>query len=391
MGETGIGRSHPDGSPDAGAPRVRQKVGRRTAAGLTAIAALVLGSFGSWATAAASDVRFSGGLTLVGQTADREGVDDSLTGSLDLFVTAESGPGAIELYVEGNTTPSPDGVAAMVPEVNGDAGTALDGEGRGRLQVSELKYDIALPGGSRLALGLIDLTAYIDTTRINNDENLQFLSAALINNPVIEVPDYTLGVVFRRPGGGGVPEVHAAVSSSNGLADNPEASYSELFDVGAADKGVFAAVESGWTSDRNVYRIGLWFNGRSHRTIRAGSPGRSNTGVWASAERRLGSHAVNLRLGASDPEVSAGDRFVSLAYQWDRGRLVLGLALAGLHASDDLEAAEDVFQFESYLSVRLAPGLFLTPSFQNVWNTGLDPSPESDRTSVFGLRLHKVF
>ena len=50
------------------------------------------------------------------------------------------GNGEWTLYVEGSTTPHSDGVSNLLPDTNADAGTALDGDGKGRLQVSVLHY-----------------------------------------------------------------------------------------------------------------------------------------------------------------------------------------------------------------------------------------------------------
>ena len=71
--------------------------------------------------------------------------------------------------------------------------------------------------------------------------------------------------------------------------------------------------------------------------------------------------------------------------------MILGVAVAGLHASNEQPGAEDLVLFETYLSIELKRGMFLTPSFQHVWNRGFDPSREANRTSVFSLRFHKMF
>ena len=267
--------------PLPGAGTRRRRACRFVLGAAVALALSCLGGGPALATDPAPDVAVSGGITAIGQVTTGGGADASLTGSLDVFVTVARRWGSFELYVEGNSTPREGGVAALVPEANGDAGSALDERDRGRLQVSELKLDLRLPGERSVAVGLVDLSAYLDATRISNDENLQFLSAPLINNPAIEFPDYTLGIVFRQPATGGVPAIHAAVTSSNGLADNPGKSYSELFDVGDDGKGVFAALEAAWKPGNRPVRVGVWWSGRDHDTLRGGSTERSNAGAWA--------------------------------------------------------------------------------------------------------------
>ena len=44
------------------------------------------------------------------------------------------------------------------------------------------------------ALGLIDSTAFIDTSKYANDENLQFLNDAFVNNPIAVLPSYNPGI-----------------------------------------------------------------------------------------------------------------------------------------------------------------------------------------------------
>jgi len=72
-----------------------------------------------------------------------------------------------------------------------------------------------------LTVGLLDPSGYLDRRRITNDENVQFLGASFVNNPTIEFPDYTLGLVYERPGNAGGPQINAVLTSSNGLIDNP--------------------------------------------------------------------------------------------------------------------------------------------------------------------------
>ena len=107
------------------------------------------------------------------------------------------------LHIEGNTTPRDDGVSTLIGESNADAGTALDDARRGRVQVSELYYTHAWQGARSLAIGMVDASAYLDISRIANDANAQFLGVSFVNNPVIEFPDYSLGMVYEQRLGDG--------------------------------------------------------------------------------------------------------------------------------------------------------------------------------------------
>jgi porin len=145
--------------------------------------------------------------------------------SFDLFLKASLLRGTVHLYVEGNTTPFHDGVSRRIPEANTDAGTALNRSGEGRIQVSELRLIWPIFQGSHVHLGLLDATGFLDVSQIANDENLFFLGGPFVNNPTIEFPDYALGAGLD----GGLTDngklCYAVIlTSSNGLADNPDVS-----------------------------------------------------------------------------------------------------------------------------------------------------------------------
>lgn len=62
-----------------------------------------------------------------------------LTGSADLFIDLRLGRALLHVYAEAATTRRAGGVSRLVPEANTDAGTALDGAGGGRIQLSEVR------------------------------------------------------------------------------------------------------------------------------------------------------------------------------------------------------------------------------------------------------------
>lgn len=79
----------------------------------------------------------TGGVTIVALHAfDSASVSDEVTASADLFVTGDAGPGHWLVYLEGNTALDDRGVSTAFGEVNADAGTALDPDRSGRIQVS---------------------------------------------------------------------------------------------------------------------------------------------------------------------------------------------------------------------------------------------------------------
>lgn len=344
-------------------------------------------------SAMARTAEIAGGVTAVYQNADDDRVDSELIGSLDLVATLEAGYGLWTLRIEGNTTPSGGHVAALFGEANGDAGSALDRNGKGRLQVSELLYSQPTEHGE-FAVGLLDMTGFLDASIVANDETAQFLAAGFVNNPTIEFPDYTLGAVFNRtpeqPGFGYI----AALGSSNGLGDNPKASYSELVDVSDKSKGVFGALELSWNRETMIYRLGAWINSADHAELAGASTDENNAGLYLSADWLNGPLTANMRLGIADKTVSEAAEFVAIAgaYQVDKITYGLGFALTG--ASGDLSGdVDDTRQVEMYVRFDVCENVRITPSVQWLENSGFDASNADfdDSVLVTGVRLSATF
>lgn len=343
----------------------------------------------------ASRLTVSGGVTAILAHADDARIDDEATASVDLNLSYPGERGEWFTYIEGNTSLQSDGVATVLIEANADAGTALDPDRGGRVQVSEVNYRLQTTHGARLTAGLIDPSSYLDRTRITNDENVQFLGVGFVNNPTIEFPDYTLGLAYERPGARARPQLNAVLASSNGLADNPNVSYSQLLQVGGTDKGVFAGLGLGWVSERQLVRVGGWLNTRSHATLSGDADDESNFGVYGVYGRSWGAHAINMRAGAANGEVSRAAGFASLAYRyhWHGHALGVGLAQTFLSGDDREAAADDTTQLELFGRFAIAARAHLTASLQWLRHSGFvaDAADPRDHAAVGGLRFHYGF
>lgn len=339
---------------------------------------------------------FEGGITAVFQRADDRRIEDEVVASLDLVATLPAGPGEWTLYIEGNTTPRTGGVSSMLPGANADAGTALDADGDGRLQVSELHYSLNGTGG-QWTLGLFDPKGFLDTSAVANDETTQFLGAPLVNNPTIKFPDYTPGIVYVREAQGTIPGLALMLTSSNGLADNEDRSYSELFSVGQEGKGVFAAAELSWSRQDTALRLGAWVNSADHERW-DGSDTASNYGLYGVLNWPLGRGTLGARIGLANPDVAEAENFVSLAWEYpvDGGAIGAGVGRAG--ASDEFRATDpgnigNLTQAEVYTRLDIWKDLQVTPSIQHIRNSGFLRSELGfDRSAVVaGLRVNYIF
>ena len=151
---------------------------------------LAVGAFNPWpAEARAADWSTSGGLTAIVQSARDGDVDSEVSGSVDLFVERTTASGTWLLYIEGSTTPDASGISSIYPTANADAGSVLNRDGDGGLQVSEFHYTYNFGDAHHLMIGLVNPSAWLDRSRITNDENHFFINGSFKNNSTIEFPN----------------------------------------------------------------------------------------------------------------------------------------------------------------------------------------------------------
>lgn len=338
-------------------------------------------------------IAVEGGITAVLQVPDDKHVDAELESSFDLVTTLPAGGGKWVIYVEGNTSPRTDGVSSLLGDANADAGSALDRDGKGRLQVSELHYFHSYRDGL-LVTGLVDVTTSLDGSEVANDETSQFLNSTLVNNPTIEFPDYSLGVVYNREASEG-KGYSLVLTSSHGLADNPNASYAQLVDVGADGKGVFAAAEAQWPRAGLELRAGAWVNTAEHSRLN-GRPGtEQNYGLYLAIDGQLETGRWNLRAGLANDAVSQASHFLSAALErpLNRATLGLGIAYTGLSDQDATPQQDDMLAAEGYLRFALRDDMHVTPSVQWLNNSGFDASsnPLNAEQILASLRFNYTF
>jgi porin len=333
------------------------------------------------------------GTTLTAQHATDARSEDELLASLDIVATIPTAGGQWLIYVEGNTSPRENGVAALFLEANADAGTALDRDGHGRLQVSALHYLWYL-GNNALVVGLIDPAGPLDNSNIANDETQQFLASTLVNNPTIAFLSYTLGMVYFYKPDRNAPDVTLLLTSSNGLADNPNRSYSELVDVSAHGKGVFAAAELVWNHSEQIWRWGVWLQTAENPYVDGSGTTANNYGTYLNTDHRLGQYAMNLRLGLANASVSLAAGFIGIAAERDFGKGHAGIGITRTFVSSYAGAGTgDRDQFEIYYRYNPADNFSITPSLQKIRNSsfGFIGSSIDTDVSVFSLRCSYVF
>jgi len=365
------------------------------------LACSVIASLMLLTTQALAEISVEAGTTIVGQQTSKQNntINKDIIGSVDLAIDADIGPGTLHIYGEGSTTPT---ISAtnVVAGSNTDAGTALDKNGEGRFQLSEIAYSFDLDA-LNISLGVQDLTAFADATAVSNDEGSQFLANALVNNPSIAFPDYTPSVVVSYGKEEGA-NVTALVANAYGLGDNSNANYGDLFRFGrdkttGLKKGTFALGEVRIPGEVGL-TLGGWLR-TSEIATHLGSANKSSSyGLYANADSSLAENTLlSARFGwnsakATDEVVTHASIAVEHAYSEDHV-IALGVAWNGL--SSDFRStyanAANPLVAELYYRWQINEYVAISPDVQ-YWSHANNLSRNSGGSVggsawVYGLRL----
>lgn len=312
-------------------------------------------------------VSMEANLTWIYQNPNASALTSSNTFSGDVGLQYQREKTAYFAHIEGCSTPVQTSAAHLLPQSNSDAGSALDHRNQGRIQLSELFMTWQYSPQTEWSFGLIDATAYMDSGVISNDENTQFISAPLVNNPIIDFPDYTLGAVVKRDYGNYLVS-RLLLSSSHGLADNPRRNYSQAFEIGQDDKGLFIDVEAGFETEKQSVALGGWMHTAPHQSLSdVNQTNLHNYGFYLNAYQNFGKHGFEGRLAYANPEVSSGELFASLTYQYQHTDWTFGSGYSWTKTSNritDPLYRHDSQLLEIYLRYPLQHSFELTPSLQ---------------------------
>ncbi len=343
----------------------------------------------------ASPYSAEGGITAVYQHASDNDVNNETSASADLFFTRQQHSGNWFLYLEASTTPGKAAVSSLYPTANADAGSVISNGSGGGVQISEFNYTLRFTHNNSMKLGLVDPSAWLDRSRIANDENLHFLNGSFVNNATIEFPDYTLGAIYHRSSSNRFPEIVAIVTNAKGLADLPDRSYQHLLEFDGRNDGLFLAAGASWNGQNSNARLGLWIRTDDHTRAGTGAGTESNYGAYIVLGWRRDWGAMNVRMGIANEHVSVATGFAAISYERSTRLGLFGAGLARTWLSDDFRETdlEDTIDAEMFLRVRLSASIQITPTIQYVENPGFDVlgTTADSATWVSGLRLHWSF
>ncbi len=252
-------------------------------------------------------------------------------------------------------------------------------------------------GRLRLIAGKVDLTDYFDANAVANDENTQFLSGGLVNNPIIPFPGRAISaIVEARP----TDWFYVLAGVGDAQGQKPEMGTNTAFSD--EDYSVIA-LEMGFTPEiagrRGNYRILTWYDPQPQERFDGMEPKRDDVGFGISCDQQVTDRiTLFARYGYGDEKVREIEHFWSFGGQLAgpfeaRPDDVFGVGVAQAITSDDFRRVESKAStetvFETYYSYQVNDFVTLSPSVQVM----LNPNAESgaDCAVVGGIRAVIVF
>lgn len=308
--------------------------------------------------------------------------------SYTLFLIQSLWAGAeFTVSAEGGTGKGLDPLIGSFNGVNDDAGeTECIYVGRMYLTQKLLEDKVELSGGK------LSLSDWFDSNAAANDENAQFLSSALVNNPTIPFPDYGMGAVANvTPADwfyvmGGVADAQAV-----GTETGPNTAFhDEDYALGMGEFGLTPK----WGELQGNYRVIVWYDPQPIQRFRSGSLKRDDLGAAVSCDQQVAEWCmVFFRYGWADGDVreianfwSGGAEFTKLIAGRDDDALGVGVAqsvLSDAYRSVEGGSATETL-FETYYRIQITKYFAITPDLQLILNPGADR--DSDPAVVAGIR-----
>jgi porin len=287
--------------------------------------------------------------------------------------------------------------------------------------VTELWYEQAMFNGEfLLRAGKIDITGgfechgcpvAFDASSFANDETIQFLNGALVNNPTIPFPDnaYALGAAgYYNP----IEWWYASLGAFDAQSDIRETGLStslhkEDYFFYIFETGMTVNLHSANGNLKGAYRVGFWNDPKPKGNSSSGQCYRDDIGFYLSCDQMLIKENIErqdsqglgmfFRYGYADGKKNDITNFWSMGFQYEgllegRDKDVFGAGLARGSFSDQASTtySEDYENvIELYYKVRINPVIHISPDIQYVMN----PSGAADVSDaiVFGMRMQMLF
>ncbi len=363
-----------------------------------------------------SGIEVGFGLTSIYQRNTKGGLSThsrkgEFSGSYDLEMTIDMMKflgieGSIFIHGEGGWTDS-EGIDGQ--SVGSFFGVNADAIGNRSLDIVELFYEVSLTDRLGLTVGKIDFSGFFDASAYANDEATQFLNGALVNNPTVPFPDYSLGVILSY-------DLTDNWYLMGGIADAQADGRETGFNTAFHDEAYFVyLVETGVTPQmdsvngplQGTYRVGFWYDPQPKAHSDTTKLYRDDNGFYISCDQMLTKEnndpedtqglGAFARYGYAPSKTNDLTNFYSFGVQYQglfdgRDDDVLGLGYAHGCFSDkaDITYTEDYESVaELYYSAQITPWMAISPSVQYVANTG--GNEDVSDAVVCGVRAQITF
>jgi len=334
-----------------------------------------------------SAVEFSGAVTAFYLTPSDENVKDDYIGVLDLDIEGDLAFGRWHVYVEGTSTTNAGRVTDIYGEALADAGAASDGDGKGRVQLSNIEYYMPV-GSGELVLGLLYPSGFTESGDWTNDETSQFVSSSFVNIQTSAAPDYALGFGYYQ----NITEQLSfsfLLSQAQGLGDL-DGRYSSLFDN----------VDDYFTSAELVYSISrlsvhgtLWSSSLEQESFNGGTEKNHGGHLSIAYDTYIG--LLVARAGYANDKVSEAANFIGLSWQKSFDEWAFGAGVSQSYVSNFLKAddqIDDLVQIEVYIKYQITDNFHVTGSLQKIENSGFTSESEFETDpTIFTLRTSYEF
>jgi hypothetical protein len=313
---------------------------------------------------------------------DSDQTDGSWSSDLELEAPIGEHGLAFMLIEAGQGDGLTDELATVFHGVNDDAGDSESG-----LEVTEAWYQHYYNQEFiTLTVGKLDLTNYVDTNAVANDETNQFLNSGLVNSIAIDFPE---------DNGAGV---RVAVTPDDMLEFNfgwaeSDADWEDVFEDG------FGIAEANFRPNllnrEGNYRFYVWWNGSDHAELDGDDDDEDGWGLGLSFDQQLTDDITGFfRAGYADDDVYEVEGTWSIGAQmagnkWDRENDVVGVALSQALINDDVDPDDPETLLEAYYSIVLNEQLAISPDIQIIHNPAGDD--HNDTIVIFGTRAQLIF
>ncbi|MFW5974588.1 MAG: carbohydrate porin [Bacteroidota bacterium] len=324
-------------------------------------------------------LRFNGSATLRMQSPSKNIQNKSAAvGSFDIFAMTSFGKGTLLFFdIESIGGDGPDQYFPTYLGLNGDAGTTQGSDGLDHLHLLEGWAEFSVFDNLfTITAGKIDLTNYFDNNSIANDETLQFLSGAFINNAsfATTVPSNSPGMRIQTT----LFEKYYFQFGLSSIDNMGKAILSDLFKTASLRFRLFA--NSSWETNFRFYGY------QSPVANDAQGYGTSIDGMFFEKYNvfiRYGNNNYNLDVSSGISESwSAGFSFLQ---NFSNRGINFGVAYGEVIPFDG--ALNNEKQFEAYARYRFNEWVYVSPHFQWVF----DAMGSDTNYKVFGFRTHFNF